>query len=69
MPIAVQLDKKLKAFLNSIPLLLDLKNKALRERFVLIYLHHYIQKYLMLELSVSITGVMPCSGAWNFISS
>ncbi|KAM4891097.1 dynein axonemal heavy chain 10 [Sylvia borin] len=31
-PIAVQLDKKLKAFLNSIPLLLDLKNKALRER-------------------------------------
>ncbi|RMC05733.1 hypothetical protein DUI87_17276 [Hirundo rustica rustica] len=32
MPIAVQLDKKLKAFLNSIPLLLDLKNKALRER-------------------------------------
>ncbi|XP_063271579.1 dynein axonemal heavy chain 10 [Prinia subflava] len=32
LPIAVQLDKKLKAFLNSIPLLLDLKNKALRER-------------------------------------
>ncbi|NWU42756.1 DYH10 protein, partial [Hylia prasina] len=32
MPIAIQLDKKLKAFLNSIPLLLDLKNKALRER-------------------------------------
>uniref|UniRef100_U3K3Y5 Dynein-1, subspecies f n=1 Tax=Ficedula albicollis TaxID=59894 RepID=U3K3Y5_FICAL len=32
MPIAVQLDKKLRAFLNSIPLLLDLKNEALRER-------------------------------------
>ncbi|KAF4798840.1 Dynein-1-alpha heavy chain, flagellar inner arm I1 complex [Turdus rufiventris] len=32
MPIAVQLEKRLKAFLNSIPLLLDLKNEALRER-------------------------------------
>ncbi|XP_041266334.1 dynein heavy chain 10, axonemal [Onychostruthus taczanowskii] len=32
MAICKQLDKKLKAFLNSIPLLLDLKNEALRER-------------------------------------
>ncbi|XP_058707745.1 dynein axonemal heavy chain 10 [Poecile atricapillus] len=32
MPICSQLEKKLKAFLNSIPLLLDLKNEALRER-------------------------------------
>uniref|UniRef100_A0A8C5JCI3 Dynein-1, subspecies f n=1 Tax=Junco hyemalis TaxID=40217 RepID=A0A8C5JCI3_JUNHY len=32
MPICKQLDKSLKSFLNSIPLLLDLKNEALRER-------------------------------------
>uniref|UniRef100_A0A8C3NCR8 Dynein-1, subspecies f n=1 Tax=Geospiza parvula TaxID=87175 RepID=A0A8C3NCR8_GEOPR len=32
MAICKQLDKNLKAFLNSIPLLLDLKNEALRER-------------------------------------
>lgn len=38
MPIGVQLEKKMKAFRDSIPLLLDLKNEALRERFVLIYL-------------------------------
>ncbi|XP_039416979.1 dynein heavy chain 10, axonemal isoform X2 [Corvus cornix cornix] len=32
MPIGVQLEKKMKAFRDSIPLLLDLKNEALRER-------------------------------------
>ncbi|NXM38868.1 DYH10 protein, partial [Gymnorhina tibicen] len=32
MPIGVQLDRKMKAFRDSIPLLLDLKNEALRER-------------------------------------
>lgn len=33
MPVAYHLEMKMKAFKESIPLLLDLKNEALRERF------------------------------------
>lgn len=40
MPAACHLETKLKAFRDSIPLLLDLKNEALRERFAFIYLNN-----------------------------
>lgn len=39
MPVAFHLETEMKAFRDSIPLLLDLKNEALRERFALIYLN------------------------------
>jgi len=41
MPAACHLETKLKAFRDSIPLLLDLKNEALRERFALTYLNPF----------------------------
>lgn len=57
----------MKAFRDSIPLLLDLKNEALRERFALIYLNPLpvCRKilFVLLELSISVTGVVQCPAA------
>lgn len=67
MPVAFHLETKMKAFRDSIPLLLDLKNEALRERFALIYFNPFsiYRKILLvlLGLLISVTGVMPCPAA------
>ena len=67
MPVAFHLETKMKAFRDSIPLLLDLKNEALRERFALIYLNPFsiYMKilFVLLELLILVTGVVPCPAA------
>lgn len=65
MPVAYHLETKMKAFRDSIPLLLDLKNEALRERFDSISVRDFLYKQGYLFLFVKIFH----DRCWNHTNS